>query len=390
MMAEAVAGVNPDVLRWARERSGLTAAEVAKKIHKSAESVEDWETGGSAPTYVQLEKLAYQVYKRPVAVFFFPEPPDEPDRVAEFRTLPAGEREGLSDDTRYAVRLAEAMQSALRELNEGINPSSRKIFRDVRATYDDSPGKLAEEVRSYVGVSIEDQSGWASAERAFEHWRATVEDIGVYVFKRSFKQRDISGFSLVDDEFSVIYVNNGTSFTRQVFTLWHEVGHLLLHTSGVTKTDDSFIDTMTGEAKSIEVMANAFAGEFLVPSDDFERVIESPPYSDEYFASLAGRYHVSREVVLRKHLDRGLVAQWFYEDRAERWNDTYREKGGGSTGGNYFSTQGVYLSQKFLELAFGRYYQDRIDLEQLADFLNVKAGNIPGLEQAFIRKVGAS
>lgn len=389
-MAETVAGVNPEVLRWARERSGLTAAEVAKKMNKSAEFVEDWEAGGSAPTYVQLEKLAYQVYKRPVAVFFFPDPPDEPDKVAEFRTLPASERDGLSDDTRYAVRLAEAMQAALRELNEGINPSSRKIFRDIHATHDDSPGKLAAEVRSYVGVSIEEQSGWASAEKAFEHWRATTEDIGIYVFKRSFKQQTVSGFSLIDDEFPVIYVNNGTSFTRQVFTLWHEVAHLLLHTSGVTKTDDSFIDALTGESKSIEVMANAFASEFLVPSYDFEKVIESPPYSDEYFAALARRYHVSREVVLRKHWDRGLVSENFYSENAKQWNDTYRDKRGGSTGGNYFSTQGVYLSQKFLELAFGRYYQGRIDLEQLSDYLNVKARNIPGLEQAFIRKVSAS
>lgn len=389
-MAEAIAGVNPEVLRWARERSGLTTAEVAKKMNKSAESVENWEAGGSAPTYVQLEKLAYQVYKRPVAVFFFPEPPEEADKIAEFRTLPESEREGLSDDTRYAVRLAEAMKTALRELNEGANPSNRKIFRDVHATPDDSPGNLAAAVRSYVGVSVEDQAGWASDEKAFEHWRATVEDVGIYVFKRSFKQKAVSGFSLIDDEFPVIHVNNSTSFTRQVFTLWHEVAHVLLHTNGVTKEDDSFIELLKGESRSIEVLANKFAGEFLVPSYDFGQVIESPPYSDEYFASLAGRYHVSREVVLRKHLDRGLVPEHFYAEKAKLWNDTYRDKRGSSTGGNYFSTQGVYLSQKFLELAFGRYYQGRIDLEQLSDYLNVKARNIPGLEQAFIRKVSAS
>lgn len=389
-MAEAITGVNPEVLRWARERSGLSVAEVAKKMKKSAESVENWEVGSSAPTYVQLEDLAYQVYKRPVAIFFFPEPPEEVDKIAEFRTLPESEREGLSDDTRYAVRLAGAMQTALRELNDGMNPSARKIFRDVRATPDDSPGNLAAAVRSYVGVSVENQTGWASAKKAFEHWRATVEDVGIYVFKRSFKQKAVSGFSLIDDEFPVIYLNNGTSFTRQTFTLWHEAAHLLLHTNGVTKDDDSFIELLMGESRSIEVLANRFAGEFLVPLDDFDEVIGSPPYSDEYFASLAGRYHVSREVVLRKHLDRGLVSQVFYEERAEDWNDQYRGKASGSTGGTYYNNQGVYLSRKFLELAFGRYYQGRIDLEQLSDYLNVKAGNIPGLEQAFARKVSAS
>ena len=389
-MPKTLTGINPDVLRWARERSGLSVADVARKFSKSLDAISGWEAGETSPTYVQLEKLAYQVYKRPVAIFFFPKPPEEPDKISEFRTLPSSERDSLSSDTRYAVRLAESMQIALRELNNGVNPSPRKIFDDVLIALNEPPDRLAERTRSYVGITIEDQRKWSSNADALENWRTTIEDSGIYVFKRSFKQKEISGFSLMDEEFPVIFLNNSTPPTRQVFTLWHEVAHILLNTSGVTKEDDSFIELLVGDSKVMEVQANAFAGEFLVPSEDFNSLVDSRPYSDEYFSSLADRYHVSREVVLRKHSDRGLVTQQFYEDKVREWNEQYVASASSSTGGNYYNTQVSYLGQKYLELVFRRYYQGRIDLSQLANYVNVKARHVPALEQAFMRKLSSS
>ena len=389
-MPKTLTGINPDVLRWARERSGLSVADVARKFSKSPAAISGWEAGETSPTYVQLEKLAYQVYKRPVAIFFFPKPPEEPDKISEFRTLPSSERDSLSSDTRYAVRLAESMQIALRELNEGVNPSPRRIFDEVLTFLNEPPDRLAERTRSYVGITVEGQREWSSTADALENWRTTIEDSGIYVFKRSFKQKEISGFSLMDEEFPVIFLNNSTPPTRQVFTLWHEVAHILLNTSGVTKEDDSFIELLVGDSKVIEVQANAFAGEFLVPSEDFNSLVDSSPYSDEYFSSLADRYHVSREVVLRKHSDRGLVTQQFYEDKVREWSEQYVASASSSTGGNYYNTQVSYLGQKYLELVFRRYYQGRIDLSQLANYVNVKARHVPALEQAFMRKLSSS
>ena len=65
------APVNPDVLRWARESANLTIDEVTIKVKKSSEVIEAWEKGLDFPSYAQLEKLAYSIYKRPIAVFSF-------------------------------------------------------------------------------------------------------------------------------------------------------------------------------------------------------------------------------------------------------------------------------------------------------------------------------
>ena len=72
--------VNPEVLRWARKTSGFGIDDVVDKLKRkkvTAKTVASWEKGTSSPTYTQLEKLAYDIYKRPLALFFFPDPPEE-------------------------------------------------------------------------------------------------------------------------------------------------------------------------------------------------------------------------------------------------------------------------------------------------------------------------
>jgi Zn-dependent peptidase ImmA (M78 family)/transcriptional regulator with XRE-family HTH domain len=379
-------GLNPTILRWARERAGYTIPETALALKKSVETIESWESGAGSPTYSQLEKLAYQLYKRPLALFFFPAAPEERDPTQEFRTLSDFEIERLAADTRYALRQAEEMQLALKELSGGVNPSSDKIFRDVIAQPDAPARQLAETIRNYLGATLQTQESWRNTEEALHQWRTLVQEKGVFVFKRSFKQRDISGFCLIDAEFPVVYLNNSTAPARQSFTLFHELAHILLHTSGVTKQNDRYVDALTGVAKKVEVFANQFAGEVLVPSRDFDQRLHAGPYDDMYLSDLADRYRVSREVILRKLFDRGLVERALYETKAEDWARQYDEGRGGSVGGNYYATQAAYLGDKYLQLAFRKYYQGGYGIEQLADYLNVKVQSVGGLEQFVLKR----
>ena len=102
--------VNPDVLRWARETAGWSLEDVALKMKKDIDTVSAWERGESAPTYIQLEKLAYQVFKRPIALFFFPDPPREKTPKQSFRTLPEQEISSITRRLRFLIRRARAMQ----------------------------------------------------------------------------------------------------------------------------------------------------------------------------------------------------------------------------------------------------------------------------------------
>lgn len=388
-MANYAEGVNPNILRWARERAGYTIDEIAEAFKKDPAEIASWEVGESVPTYNQLERLAYTFYKRPIALFFFPAPPDEPSPDEAFRTLPDFEIRKLQPDTRHALREAQAMQIALRELTDGQNPASRRIFDDIELLPTADITHSAKTVRDYLGIPFSEQISWIRIEDALRQWRTAVQDVGIFVFKRSFKQRDVSGFCLTDREFPLIYLNNSTAKTRQIFSIFHELAHILLNTSGVTKTDDSFIRILDSDERAIEVFCNRFAAEFLVPQEEFERVFDPALPVEVTCSSLSAHFSVSREVILRKLLDLGQISDKDYESMTAVWNEEFLESRATGTGGNYYATQAAYLGNKYMNLAFGRYYEGRLNIGELATYLNVKAKSIEGLERHYLRRTSS-
>lgn len=386
-MANYATGVNSEILQWAREKAGYSLDEVARSLKKDTETIVSWESGDAFPTYHQLERLAYSLYKRPIALFFFPQPPKEPDPRESFRTLPDSEFELLVPDTLHAIREAQAMQITLYELTEGRNPSDRVIFRDLALDPHADAIERAAVVREYLGISLDEQYSWESPEQALEKWRDAVQDAGIFVFKRAMKQKDVSGFCLLDEEFPLIYLNNSTAKTRQLFSLFHELAHILLGTAGVTKVDDRYVFRLGGQSKAVEVFCNRFSAELLVPSDDFDqRLVPGIPV-ENLVDALASHYGVSREVILRKLLDRGIVDQGYYEHMVQKWLDSYQEKEDkGAGGGNYYANQYVYLGQRYLTLAFARYYDGAYSIHELADYLSIRTKNVPGLEHYFLSR----
>ena len=383
-MAEYIQGINPTIVRWARERSGYSLQEVAKSLNRDVATISNWESGAAAPTYVQLETLADK-YKRPIAMFFFPEPPQEPDFVGQL-ALRSSEIEQLAPGIRILLRQARARQLSLMELNMGVNPAEMKIFRDLRAQLDDSVTELAQQTRSYLGISVETQAGWNSTKEALENWRESIEEKGIFVFKEAFRDDSVDGFCLVHEQFPVIYLNNSRPSVRQIFSLFHELAHLLLGENGITRG-------INPVGEQIEVFCNQFAAEFLVPSGDLETRFNDSLYDDTAVEELAGYYKVSRPVILLRLVNRGILTQDDYRQKTVQWTEEYesylegRAGGESSGGGNYYNTHAVYLGYRFIELAFSRYHQGQCSIEELADHLSIKVKNLPRLEDCLLRKI---
>jgi len=383
--------VNPDMLRWARETAGLNVDDVVRKLKRkrvTAETVLSWENGEGSPSYPQLERIAYEIYKRPLALFFFPEPPQEETPEQSFRTLPEYAIERLPARIRFLIRKARIMQLNLVELYDNANPASQHIIRDLSFDPRVSSEQMAATVRDYLGVDLARQRRWRNSEEALRAWRDVLEEHGVFVFKDAFKIDSFSGFCLYDEQFPIIYMNNSKPKNRQIFTLFHELAHLLFRTGGIDTPLDDYLDHLEGDSRRIEVLCNRFTGEFLVPRRDFEPRIRGIAITDESIQELSDRYHVSREVILRKLLDRKLVEQAVYEEKVRDWAQSAKKSSG--AGGDYYRTRGAYLGERYLGTAFSRYYQNRISVEQLADYLGVKAKNVPGMEDLLFPKRAAA
>jgi len=390
-MGKAVEHLNPKILQWARVAAGYSEFDVAEKLKKSPDLISGWEQGVGAPTYPQLERLAYQIYKRPVAVFFFPGPPEEETPEHSFRTLPGFEIENLNPRVRYLRREALAMQDFLAELNGPSNLNWSEFKSQVGYTHDDSVQGVAVKVRSALGISFDEQIGWKSTKEAFEKWRSSFASVGLYVFKEAFDQALISGFCLHDREYPVIYINNSNSRSRQIFSLFHELGHLICETGGVTTANDSFIDLLPPDYKRIEIFCNKFASEVLVPSEAFEPFLTVVDFSDDKLNQIARSFSVSKEVILRKYLDTGLVSPEYYQSRVAVWNDAFKKakQAKKKGGGDYYATQTTYLGKEYVKLALTTMHQGKITSDQAAEYLKVKPDNLEKLEGFYLEKVAS-
>ncbi|WP_186230357.1 XRE family transcriptional regulator [Burkholderia gladioli] len=383
---EPVAGVQPELLRWARQTVGLSIEDAAHIGKLTAADLAAWEAGSDAPSYAQLEKLAYQVYKRPLAVFFLPAPPEEHVPQREFRTLPDRDMRALSRDTYLQIRRAHAFQLSLAEVFAGRNPADIRIWKQLALSLSAPVTEQARRIRDALGISLDAQSTWKNDELTLKHWRKAIEELGVFVFKSSFKQADISGFCLVDETFPLIYLNNGTTKTRQTFSMLHELAHILLGMNGLSKFDPDYIEHLPQAEQNIERFCNAVAAEVLIPAADFGQHAARLPRNaesarEQAFSELASRYGVSREAVLRRLLDQGRVTPTFYREQAARWASQQRK----GAGGNYYLNQGVYLSDRFAREVVGRHYRQQLTLEQAANFLDIKPKRFAGLEERVLQ-----
>ncbi len=363
------AKVTPEVLRWAREGAGIKTEEVAEQLklkRVTAETIQQWESGRGSLTYSQLEKLA-KIYRRPVAVFFFPEPPEEPSLKGQFRSLPEAYVEKIPTKIRFLIRDGMVKQMNLYELLGDTNPAKRRIVQDI--VVDRMSAKnLAAQARKYIGISLEEQTKCKDENEALKMWRNALEECGLWIFKNAFHDKNYCGFCLHDDQFPIIYLNNSMAKSRQIFTLFHELAHLLRGKGGV--------DMHQWE----EVFCNAFAGAFLVPDESFRQYAKKKPENHE-IKKLAKLYKVSREVIRRKLLDKNLITQKEYEGKREESKEKgYAGKKSSKSGGDYYATQRDYLGQKYLEIAFRQYHQKRINDRELADYLGVKTKSLEKLE----------
>ena len=383
------AKVTPEVLRWARESAGIRLEEVAAQLklkRVTGETIQQWESGRGNLTYSQLEKLA-KIYRRPVAVFFFPEPPEEPSLKRQFRSLPEAYVDKIPTKVRFLIRDGMVKQRNLYELLGETNPAKRKIVQSI-VVQDTISAKnlkvqarnMAEEARKYIGISLGEQTKCKDENEALKMWRNALEECGLWIFKNAFHDENYCGFCLHDDQFPIIYLNNSMAKSRQIFTLFHELAHLLRGKGGV---DMRTTPQLQGDYEEEEVFCNAFAGAFLVPDENFRQCAKKKP-EDHEIKRLANLYKVSREVILRKFCNNGLVTPKEYDSKIEEWK-SYAGKKPSKSGGNPYATQCAYLGQKYLQVAFRQYHQQKISDWELADYLGSKTKSLGKLESYVLK-----
>ena len=383
-MAEQLSGVNGNIIRWAREFYNMSEEEAARSIGVSGEKYSAWESGAEFPTYAKLKKIS-DVFRKPSAVFFFSEPPDIPPIKGDLRTLPDTVVDGFSKNVMVQLEKAKAYQLNLLELYE----TSNCIFTN-RTIIPTETKQLCNYLRNIMGFTINAQKGRKNTKVVFEIYREKFYELGIYVFKDSFKDNNVSGLCINDDLFPVILINNSMSFARQIFTLFHEFYHLVSNTSGAEIIRDDYYNYLNTSQFVTEKNCDTFANEFLVPTDDFKIELSKMEIDDLRIAELATLYSVSKEAIMYKLWTLKIITPKEYESLKETfYGDAIRNQkkknGENSSGGNYYFTKLAYLGSSYTGDVFKQLYSGKIDSFRASEMLNSKVDHLPQLEAAYFR-----
>lgn len=382
---------NPRMLDWARRSAGLDVETAAKKAQVSAQRLESWERGESRPTIKQLRKLE-SIYKRPIAVFYLPEPPIGFQPLRDFRRLPGTVVTTESPELCLQIRRAQDRRELALELYEVVEAEPPPAIA-LTATPADDPEDLAMRIRDLLGVRYDDQVRWPAGYEAFNQWRAALENVGVLVFQASdVEVSEMRGFSISGDRLPAIVVNNKDSPRGRIFTMLHELAHIVLRLGGLCNFSPEDVVSPTTEEQRVEVFCNWVAGATLVPRQYL--LSETPvsanrsdtDWSDEDFHQLADRYGVSREVLLRRLLINERISEAFYSTKVAQIREEYEHAAPRPKG--FAPLHRVAVSSSgplFVRLVLNSYYADQITASDVADFLDVRLKHLSRIEAEVMR-----
>lgn len=373
--------VNPDVMKWARESSGRKFEDVKKRLDISVNAIEDWERGTKRPTLNTLEKLA-TFYKRPLAVFFLPEPPKEPSIPTDFRFLPAEKRRPLSTKALLAVRRARRLQSLATEIIEEFG--DKPVAKIGRASLTEDPEVVAARERDRLSIRVEQQLDFKGDYDAFNKWREALENLNILVLQARISPEEARGFSLLDHLLPTIIVSISDYIRARIFTLFHEYAHLLLGTSGICFPHEAPEEDATKH--EIERFCDHFAGALLVPKhallqdDNVKQIIRGTNnVDDNLLYEIASRFKVSKAVILRRLLYCGVITRGQYMSELVDLQARKMRKGKGF--GLPSAKRCVAESGRlFVSLALEAKERELITHSDLSDYLSIKVRHLDKVE----------
>ncbi|HEX4950167.1 MAG TPA: XRE family transcriptional regulator [Blastocatellia bacterium] len=394
MSTKVLAIVKPELLVWARESARLSIVDAAKKSQISPEKLANCEAGQDKLTINQLRTLA-KVYKRPLAVFFLAKPPKHFDALRDFRRLPESQEVKESPQLGFEIRRAIYRRKAAIEMYQELGESIPKL--SFKATLEDDPEVLAGKVREFLGVTTQEQYKFKGDYDALRHWRNAIERKGILIFQApKISLDEMRGFSISEVILPIIVVNAKDSPYARIFSILHEFAHLLLRQGGLCDLKEP-VASFAGAR--IEVFCNHLAGAVLVPKNALlaePLVVKNKHlaiWPTEPLGNLSKRFQVSREVILRRLLIAGLITESSYQKTRKELRVEFekytaaiseKEKSG-------FTTPDVKAiseaGQAFVQLVLNSYYQEKITLSDVSDFLEVRLRHLPKIERAVQQRI---
>ena len=370
--------VNNSVLIWAREGLALNKTDASERTEISIKRLTQLEEGEKFPTLDELKTLSKE-YKRTIATLLLAEPPKEKPLPHDRRTVDSNQLGSFHEKSIVAIRKARALASSLIELKSDAGISIPRF--ELSASINESARDVAKNLR--IKLNLDEIRDFDSISDVLEAYIEKIESLGVAIFQLSLTQDNLRGFSIVDEEIPIIGIRRGGELpTAKIFTLFHELGHLLLNEGGIC--DLSFKSSI-----SIEKWCNELAAEILIPTSELlqmevvqqHRAIGEKIWSKKELIELGKYFHVGPLAILRSLKELNLTTSSYYNEKHDAWNKPQFGRAKKPEGRNIPKETIKEKGKTYMWLAFNAYDQNRINLKDLSDFLGVRLSYIPKTRQ---------
>ena len=251
--------INPSTLKRCRKQMALTIEEAQEKA--KLKSLDDIENGKKTATINQIQKLA-DVYLVPAWVLAEPALPDEHDftkTTASFRTFKKAQGDNFNYTLIHLTKRIEELRDEIISLKEDMEAPIPKFIPPKTTLTKRTVETASRSTRKWLGIGNEHLK--------FSQWRERLEDKGVFVFVTNqfnhWSRTDptiFRGLSIYHERLPIIIINGSDTYKARSFTLFHELGHLLMKDTAI---DVSFGDSTNNK----ESICDEFAGNILMPTD---------------------------------------------------------------------------------------------------------------------------
>jgi Zn-dependent peptidase ImmA (M78 family)/transcriptional regulator with XRE-family HTH domain len=376
----------PVVLAWARKTAGMSIDVAAHKADVKPEQLSAWEGGSTRPSLPQLRKLA-TIYRRPLAAFYLPEPPQRFEVMHDFRRLSTDRVPlGSSPKLAYEIRRAFDRREWALELMESIAESPPSF--QVTAALNESIEQVATRLREAIGVTLQQQESWRLDYDALKQWRTLLERVGVLTLQATgIHLKEARGFSVSMKPLPVVVVNIKDAPRGRIFTLLHEVTHVMLNEGGICDLHDD----------DAEAFCNRVAGATLFPREALlqNAIVRrhrkgDTAWTDYELQELSRQFGGSREAALVRLLTLKLTTQAFYDKMHKEFHRIYdlqqkhRQEAEGFAPPHVVAISSA--GSLFTGLVVESFNREKITASDVSDYLQIRLKHLKELQGEYSKQ----
>ena len=297
-------------IRALRERAGLQSQELAEKLRLDPSAMSNIERGRRAVKTEELAAIAAALGVSPLAIL------SDGSLLSRLPIAPRAQVDVTADGS------AVARLTALAELNEVLTeqgipaePHLDGVPHVDTVRWLESATELAEWAREKLSSTNE------AADRFSQLAEGIEKHLGVDVLVEDYSEDGIFGASITDHAFPFILVNQDQSLTRAIFTLAHELAHVLSGWGDILT-----LDVDLAARNNNERVANAFAATFLMPKNRVEAIVQSQSRSAAALATMVSEFGVSFESLIYRLHNLGYInAHGRDQLRARGWTGVLKD-----------------------------------------------------------------